>query len=181
LGLLAETQIEEQYGSDDHFGCSVSNVGDVSDDGIDDFIVGAQGMTDAKPGMAYIVFGGNAANIEKRSSFPRTKGYRILGNASKDRFRCSVSGAGDVNGDEINNLIILACNKDSDKGASSIIYGVKSNTGTDINLAQALPQSKGFMVKGIAIGDQLRVGELIGNAVRGVGDLNGDGFADIMR
>ena len=74
----------------DHFGFSVSLSGDVNEDGRADFIFGAKtaGSTGNTKGMAHVYYGRDGAQL-----------YRKIGTAVNDEFGCSVSIAGDVNGD----------------------------------------------------------------------------------
>ena len=86
----------------DHFGFSVSTAGDVNGDGYSDVIVGAHhndaGGTYA--GRAYIYFGG--------ASMDNTADVILTGAAAGDYFGCSVSTAGDVNGDGYSDVIVGA-------------------------------------------------------------------------
>src|SRR2546428_537884 len=82
---------------------SVSSAGDVSGDGFDDLIVGAQGAAaagNAKPyaGESYVIFGKSAglADIDL-ATLTAAQGFRIFGADSYDSSG-SVSSAGDVNG-----------------------------------------------------------------------------------
>ena len=93
----------------DFSGHSVSGAGDVNGDGIDDLIIGAlvPTRTAVPAGASYVVFGtdqGFPATIDLASDADLT----IQGAAAVDSFRLSVSGAGDVNGDGIDDLIIGA-------------------------------------------------------------------------
>ncbi len=88
----------------------MSGAGDVDGDGIDDLIIGASaadpnGRDDA--GASYVVFGrdqGFPATIDLASDADLI----IQGAAACDCSGCSVSGAGDVDGDGIDDLIIGA-------------------------------------------------------------------------
>jgi hypothetical protein len=83
----------------DHFGCSVSGAGDVNNDGYDDLIVGAYG-NDAvviDEGRAYVYSGQTGGVI-----------YTFTGESTHDGLGGSVSGAGDVNNDGYDDLIVGA-------------------------------------------------------------------------
>jgi hypothetical protein len=94
----------------DWSGTSVSTAGDVNGDGLDDLIVGAHNAspssrTDA--GSSYVIFGkidGAAINL----SAIGTGGFVINGESKDDRSGSSVSSAGDVNGDGLDDLIVGA-------------------------------------------------------------------------
>ncbi|MCE2517947.1 MAG: FG-GAP repeat protein, partial [Alphaproteobacteria bacterium] len=120
----------------DFSGFSVSTAGDVNGDDIDDLIIGAY---QANPngndsGSTYIVFGrdteadGNFAASIDLSSLDGTTGFRLDGEAANDESGYSVSAAGDVNGDGIDDLIIganAADNNGSASGSSYVFYGRK--------------------------------------------------------
>ena len=81
--------------SGDELGVSVSGAGDVNGDGFADLIVGAPG--DAPSGSAR-VYSGIDGNVL----------YTFDGDDADDLFGVSVSGAGDVNGDGVADLIVGA-------------------------------------------------------------------------
>ncbi|WP_338462174.1 hypothetical protein VZH09_01340 [Synechococcus elongatus IITB7] len=164
----------------DQSGISVSNAGDVNRDGVDDLIIGAFG---ADPnglfsGQSYVVYGKEGATRAdiNLSSFAPSDGFRINGIAAYDFSGFSVSDAGDVNGDDIDDLIIGAFRADSNgalAGQSYVVYGKEGATRADINLA-TLAASDGFRINGIAGGDQS------GISVSVAGDVNGDGIDDLI-
>ena len=92
-------------------GGSVSSAGDVNDDGIDDIIIGGHlGTTDANlAGNAYVIFGSTAGFGTIDLAYrPESLGFMIRGDAFGDQLGTSVSGAGDVNGDGIGDMIVGA-------------------------------------------------------------------------
>ncbi|MEH2004715.1 beta strand repeat-containing protein [Nostoc sp.] len=126
-------------------GYQVSNAGDINDDGIDDLIFGApladpNGKSDA--GQSYVVFGGKnlgSSNPLNLSELNGTNGFIINGITAGDGLGTSVSKAGDINNDGIDDLIIGAPyadpNGNSNAGQSYVIFGGKNiGSGSTPNL-----------------------------------------------
>ncbi|WP_050771956.1 beta strand repeat-containing protein [Maritimibacter alkaliphilus] len=162
----------------DAAGVSVSAAGDVNGDGIDDVIVGANGGDDggSAAGEAYVVFGRSSgiANVDL-SNLTLADGFIIQGGATDDQAGYSVSGAGDVNGDGIDDVIIGAragTDGGFNAGEAYVIFG-KSSGIANIDLS-SLTVADGFIIQGDEAGD------FAGYSVSGAGDVNGDGFADVI-
>jgi hypothetical protein len=96
----------------DQSGWSVSSAGDVNGDGLDDLIVGANTASPSgktKAGKSYVVFGKQGTDPIELSVITAGKGgFVINGELVRDFSGCSVSSAGDVNGDGLDDLIIGA-------------------------------------------------------------------------
>ena len=166
-------------GGSDQVGRSVGS-SDVNGDGFDDLIIGAPrgdppGGTDA--GESYVVFGGSSvgAGVIQLSALNGTNGFILNGDDASDNSGLSVSGAGDVNGDGINDFIIGAPFADpSNVGESYVVFG-QTNIGSSGTLElSALTGSNGFTFFGFTNSDQS------GYSVSGAGDFNGDGVADVI-
>jgi microcompartment protein CcmK/EutM len=165
----------------DYSGRSVSSAGDVNGDGFDDLIIGvpdAEVGGDAKAGESYVVFGkadGFAATLEL-SSLSVSNGFVINGIDGNNQSGYSVSSAGDVNGDGFDDLIIGAfgASFDSNRGGESyIVFGHADGFGASLELS-SLNGINGFAIIGI---DNL---DRSGYSVSGAGDMNGDGFDDLI-
>ncbi|MDJ0509298.1 MAG: Ig-like domain-containing protein [Crocosphaera sp.] len=168
--------------SGDGSGFSVSSAGDVNGDGFDDLIIGAP---DAEPngnsyaGESYVVFGsGNGFNTSlDLSNLDGSNGFVLNGIDSGDGSGVSVSGAGDVNGDGFDDLIIGAFGADPngnlETGESYVVFGSGNGFNASLNLS-TLNGSNGFVLNGIGFGD------LSGWSVSGAGDVNADGFDDLI-
>ncbi len=164
----------------DQSGFSVSSAGDVNGDGFADLFLGAIGAdpNGVDSGASYVVFGkasGFDASLEL-SSLDGSNGFQINGEAAGDFSGLSVSSAGDMNGDGFADLIVGAPNADpngSYSGASYVVFGKASGFGASLNLS-SLDGSNGFQISGVTLYDRS------GRSVASAGDVNGDGFADVI-
>ena len=163
---------------DDIAGISVSNAGDINNDGVEDLIIGARGGDvngNSNAGESYVVFGQNSAfNASLNlADLDGSNGFVLNGVASGDFSGTSVSSAGDVNGDGIDDLIIGANFANSNAGESYVVFGQDSGFNASFNLAN-LDGSNGFVINGIESGD------FSGTSVSSAGDVNGDGIDDLI-
>ncbi len=166
----------------DQSGLSVASAGDVNGDGFADFVIGA-GFADpggdTSAGESYVVFGkasGFAASLDL-STLNGSNGFRLDGIDVGDQSGRSVASAGDVNGDGFDDLIIGARygdpGGDSAAGESYVVFGQASGFAASLDLA-ALNGTNGFRLDGIDGSDYS------GRSVASAGDVNGDGFADLV-
>ena len=127
----------------DFSGMSVSDVGDVNGDGFDDIAIGAfnafSGGGDIGTGGAYLLFGSSSgfAGSFELSHLNGTKGVNLKGVHFSDRAGTSVSGAGDVNGDGFDDIIIGAPGADfngKDSGTSYVVLG-RASFAPDLDLS----------------------------------------------
>lgn len=162
----------------DQSGITVSNAGDINGDGIDDVIIGAlyadpNGNNFA--GESYVIFGSGAAfgaSIDL-SALDGTNGFVINGIEASDASGFSVSFAGDVNGDGVDDVIIGELGANSSSNESYVVFGSSSAFNASIDLS-SLDGTNGFAIHGINTNDRA------GYSVSSAGDINGDGFADII-
>ncbi|MEP5732409.1 MAG: DUF4214 domain-containing protein [Sulfitobacter sp.] len=162
----------------DQSGRSVSSAGDVNGDGFDDLIVGA--FADApngeRSGASFVVFGkGDGTAVELSAVEAGTGGFVINGVSARDYSGYSVSSAGDVNGDGFDDLIIGAFADDPNggySGASFVVFGKSDGTAVELSAVEA--GTGGFVINGVSAGD------FSGRSVSSAGDVNGDGFDDLI-
>lgn len=152
--------------SDSQLGYAVAGAGDVNGDGLSDIIAGAPNHS-GKAGLAYLIYG-QVANLTA-GSVANTGAVEFSGENSNDYAGYSLS-SNDLNGDHFSDLIIGAYRNDSggsNTGAVYIVYGqVNALTDADLSTKPRLT--------GEANNDRA------GIAVAGAGDMNGDGFGDLM-
>jgi len=183
----------------DSAGYSVSAAGDVNGDGLGDVIVGAPlaSTNNGQAGAAYVVFGhagafgtaGDAAGVVNLAHLTHTQGFEIIGAAAGDWTGAKVAAAGDMNGDGIGDLIIgnATPNGYSASATAYVVFGTASGFGTVDALTgistvdlTTLNGTNGFSLIGAGTGPRTTG---VGNqhySVRAAGDLNGDGFGDII-
>ncbi len=145
-----------------YFGYSVASAGDVNGDGYSDVIVGAKYYTDASGDSCGAVF----AYYGSPFGPPTSASWWDLGNVG-DSYGACVSSAGDFNGDGYSDIIVSAPNSDDnlpDAGKVCIYYG--SNTG--------LSSVPDLIKRGGYSGDEY------GRCVACAGDVNGDGYSDVL-
>jgi hypothetical protein len=146
--------------ANDNLGRSVAGAGDFNGDGYADVVVGApnRDLAGADAGAAYVYYGGPGAD--------ETADLTLLGAAAGDYFGSAVAGAGDVNGDGYDDLVVGAYSNDAGGAAAGRAYvyfgGASPNAVADLTMT------------GAAASDYL------GFAVAGAGDVNHDGYADLI-
>jgi hypothetical protein len=167
--------------ADDRFGYSVSSVGDHNGDGYEDFAIQAtyadyNGRTDT--GAIYVIFGHSSAtrfdtNIDVNTIPTATlKGFRVYGPANQGQINPSET-PGDINGDGISDLVVNThYTPDDNRGITYVLFGHSGSFSTIDLVTYAFTASKGYRI----------VGANAWNGARGnfVGDVNGDGYDDIV-
>lgn len=176
-----------------NFSFDIGDAKDINGDGFDDIIISAPyfdagGKNDR--GAVYVLFGGAQAlwltdtdGVISTSQLNGTNGFVIYGENAGDLLGDTLDGIGDFNGDGFNDILITSPGADSadnliaDVGRSYVIFGgplgIKANTSAntifDLN---DLDASSGIKYFGNATYD-IETGSP-------AGDVNNDGFADII-
>ncbi|MGY0195696.1 tandem-95 repeat protein [Leptothrix sp. BB-4] len=117
----------------------------------------------------------SATAIQVKAEVAAT-GFGIVGTGSGAQVGFSVSGAGDVNGDGFDDLIVGAPNSDNGVGSAYVIWGHADGQSVDLSkfgmFGISAPGFKLFSASGYTFG--------VGYSVSAAGDLNGDGLSDLI-
>ncbi len=151
---------------DSYAGAAVSEAGDVDADGYDDVLVGASRLGEAgdSSGVAYLLAGPLTGELSLGDATAR-----LLGVAEGDFAGCAVAGAGDVDADGHADLLVGAYGADRGDSRSGTAYLVYGPVLGDLDLDAADAELTGS-------GEE----DLAGGSVAGAGDVDGDGYADVL-
>jgi uncharacterized repeat protein (TIGR01451 family) len=142
----------------DGYGISVATAGDVNGDGYADVAVGASGYPGgADRGQVYVYYG-------SPTGLSLAPDWTATGENALDLHGTSVAAAGDVNGDGYADIAVGAAGHGNERGKAYLYYG--SPTGLSL--------APDWTATGEAEGDAF------GTSVATAGDVNGDGFADVV-
>ena len=159
----------EQAGS--NFGNQMACAGDVNGDGFDDLLIGANKFSGKfrEGGKAYLFLGspkGPGQTPDWTAEYPLSPSKNVDEDHSQF-FSWSLGGAGDVNHDGFDDVIIAACfadHEDRDEGLAFVYHGSR----------QGLGQKPDWWA------ESNQAHALFGQAVSTAGDVNGDGFDDVL-
>jgi hypothetical protein len=141
----------------DHFGRWVRTAGDVNGDGYTDLLVGAEAALSSNGEVA--VYLGSATGLAASPA------VTLSGSDTNGSFGWSVDGAGDVNADGFSDVIVGAPHANTSTGIAYAFMG--SGTGLSMTSTTSLSGPSGSNGQ-------------FGSPVAGAGDVNGDGFADVL-
>jgi hypothetical protein len=157
------------FGNMQYFGTSIDLLGDLNSDGINEIVVGNSGGGGSSKGEIYILFFNQLGNVVNWKNI----GSNSLPLNNNDRFGLSIASIGDLNKDGVNDIAVNIPSSDDgglDKGAIVIIF---LNDSGLVKNYQIISDTKGNFngnINGIYFG--LGLGK--------IGDLNKDGFNDII-
>ncbi len=152
------------------FGYSVAGAGDVNADGFDDIVVGAYvGFRPANPGegVAVVISGRSHEGWTAANPTPPIVLHTFYGNAAQQFLGFSVDGAGDVDRDGYDDLIVGVVGANSFSGGANIYSGFDGS----VLHALAAPAQPGHPSTNAPF---------FGGSVSGAGDIDRDGHADVV-
>ena len=157
VNTTAAIQVESNEESA-HMGNSVAGAGDVNGDGYGDIIVGAYTFSNGETGEgAAFVYLGSATGVVVATA------VRLEPNQADAGMGFSVAGAGDVNGDGYGDVVVGSPGGwTNDNGLIYVYHGSSSG------------------INGTAATQILKTAVFFGGSVAGAGDVNGDGYSDII-
>lgn len=164
-----EINLSNTRGAHERFGDSVSGDGDFNGDGVRDALIGSPNAS-VGIGRAFVLFGGADTPSQLDASDLGQHGMMITGGDDTAVFQTTgdaIAFAGDVNADGLDDVIVGA----PSSPAAYIVYGGQSLE--VVTLGDQLGE------RGVSIQEETR-SDSLGRAVAGVGDVNADGFDDLL-
>lgn len=159
-------------GAGDLFGHSVASAGDVDGDGLDDILIGAKanGHGGSNAGKVYLFLGGSLGNTTELSA--SNADYSFTGEDANNYAGVSVSSAGDVDNDGLDDILIGAyMNSQYSASAGKAYLILGSSLGLEANISLDVAD---YFFLGSSVND------FLGFSVASAGDVDNDGYDDIL-
>ncbi|HIO73579.1 MAG TPA: hypothetical protein EYN38_10800, partial [Flavobacteriales bacterium] len=159
----------------DIFGHGVANIGDIDGDGVDDLAIGAQHDDDeaSNSGAVYILFMNTDGTVKSDQKISNTQGGFANLLAENDNFGNSITGLGDLNNDGIPDIAIGTAFKDDGGPNRGVVWIMFLNSNGTVKSFQRISDTQGNFTGVLNDNDRF------GISVACIGDLDGDGIADI--
>jgi hypothetical protein len=158
-GVLTEAWTAESYQSTAQFGYSVSSAGDVNGDGFGDVVVGAYTYENKSTRVKAFLYLGSLTGLDA------TEAWTAESEESNSAFGTAVSSAGDVNGDGYDDVVVGDPTAGTHLDGKAYLY-LGSATGPETTAAWTAESSV--------------LGSHFGTSVSTAGDVNGDGYGDVL-
>ena len=166
---------------------TVAGLADINQDGLDDLVVGAPGDS-WSTGAGYVILGGagdwpavvEAADLAGHTGENGSNGFIVDTVGFSLRLGFAVSSAGDVNNDDIPDLLIGAPVAPNGQwiGRGYVIFGSADLGESGLLNVEDLDGSNGFTIEGFDEGSEEFL--MLGSSLSAAGDFNGDGFDDVI-
>ena len=159
---LAPVWQGEGLATKDRYGFSVASAGDVNGDGFDEVLVGVRNshLDWLLEGAVYLHAGGPGGPSPSPS-------WELRGGVPEAFLGEAVAGVGDVNGDGFDDVVVAAANHPTESGGNGRVYLFRGSAG-------------GLQTEPDWTYDSENQGSWLGRSVAGAGDVNGDGYADVL-
>jgi hypothetical protein len=158
------------------FGNSVTGIGDLDEDGIEDIAVGASRVEDGdgpSTGAVWILFLGTDGKVDGSQKISATSGGLVGTLEGNDQFGTSLANMGDLDGDGVTDLAVGARGDDDGTNFSGAIYVLFMNTNGTVKEEQKISNTEGNF------GGVIDGGDVFGSSVANLGDLDGNGENDL--
>jgi hypothetical protein len=180
--VKGEQKISQTFGGfggalddDDRFGQAVAGLGDLDGDGVPDLAVGASGDDDggSARGAIWVLFLNADGTVKAHQKISDLAGAFAGVLDDGDRFGSSAANLGDLDGDDVTDLVVGAA-LDFDGGfARGAVWVLFLNPNGTVKTEQKISQISG------GFNGALENGDAFGSAVAALGDLDGDGVPDL--
>ena len=157
----------------DQFGSSLASIGDLDGDGITDLVVGAvsDDTGGTNRGAVYVLFLNSTGTVREFAKIAdSTGGGPILANG--DGFGSSIASVGDLDGDGISDLAVGATGDDTGGSAKGAVHILYMNSDGSV-------RSSHKIAEGLNGGPSLGNFDSFGFSLASLGDVDGDGLADL--
>lgn len=156
--------------AEDRLGFAVANAGDVDGDGLDDILTAAY-FAEEEKGVAYLIYARELS--ASKTSIDDIAAYRFLGSKTWHAVGYSLSCAGDVDGDGLDDLLIgtrYEVSSSYDYGHAFLVYAKDLKSSTDLEL----------LYDASVVFSCHHSANWCGFSVAGAGDVDGDGLDDFL-
>jgi len=159
----------------DNFGSTVAALGDLDGDGTPDLAAGAPGNDDGGTGRGavYILLLAPGGGVRSAVKISDIAGGFTGGLSNVDAFGAQVAALGDLDGDNVEDIAVLAPFDDDGVNAAGAIWILFLNANGTVKAQQKISQTQG------GFAGTLHTFDFDTASALGLGDLDGDGVPDL--